>query len=178
MDRFQTPCSKLRNNTKATWIVIKLTHWLLHIGHIPFYVSIFVHFYTPFAVSPISLPHRLIPLYFPLNFAVFPCPFLHTSTRSHPFIPVLVHDIIQNLLCNFFISKPLLLIRHGTYKLAIQSLIPSFPNPCCFTTHWFSPQGAAASSPSQTQGAASWGSYSHRHRPFAWWYIMVAVSCT
>ena len=40
---------------------------LLHTGHISFCFSIFVHFYTPFAFSPISLLHRLICLYFPLN---------------------------------------------------------------------------------------------------------------
>jgi hypothetical protein len=111
---------------------------LLHTGHIPFCFSMFVHFYTPFAFSQISLPHQLTRLYFPLNFAVFPCPFLHTNIHSDSFTHSDACSRCHlNLLCtrNSFLSVPLIPITHGTCKLSIQSLIPSFPNPCCFTSH-------------------------------------------
>ena len=62
---------------------------LLHTDHIPFYSStrLLVHFYKPFAFTPISLPHRLIHLYFPLNSAVSPCAHLFTPipTQIHSF---------------------------------------------------------------------------------------------
>ena len=69
---------------------------------LPLSFHIFLHFTEPFALSPISPSFQLIRIYFPLNFAVFPCQFLLNSTLSDSVILLFVRDAIRICCLIFF----------------------------------------------------------------------------
>ena len=94
--KFLVPYRKRLSTIKITWNWSQTTPLtLLHTGHITLhFFRVFVHFYTPFAFSPNSIPHLLIRLYFPLNCVIFPCPFLHTNTHSDSSILLIFHYVI------------------------------------------------------------------------------------